>query len=347
MGFMDHLMELRRRLWKSAVAVFICMVVALAFYSELWGIVRAPLDNIQAEYDNKLKKAELVTETLKLKKDAPAQDVLDAIGKLGAESSEARTLVFNTLLLKPDADAAVVKLAVEKTIEERDEHVKLLADLRVPPGAGLIEIVNPAPLSTMMMVMWIGVGVGLVLSSPILLYELWAFVSPGLRQKEKNAITPVLMGGVFFFAAGASIAYFILFPFSLNFFVWLDLRLKVRPFYSVDEYSTLLFNMLWMTGLVCEIPLVIAALAKLALVKASTLTNYWRICVLVSFILGSLFSPGSDIMSMLVFSALLLSLYVLSILMAWIFFPKEVLEQERKMEEERKREEEEERRNAK
>jgi sec-independent protein translocase protein TatC len=288
-----------------------------------------------------------IAQKLRISEKASAKEFQDALSRMVGDATAARTQVLQLLKVPPstpEAELAAINKTIEDLIKERDEHRALLKRMKIPEGASLFEVTNTSPLDTMMMVMWMGIGAGLVLASPIIMYEIWGFVSPGLRQKEKNAIVPILFGGIFFFIGGCAIAYEWLFPFSLNFFVWLDLNLGIRPLYSVDKYSTLLFNMLWMTGLVCEIPLVIAGLAKLGLVKASTLTNYWRICILISFILGSLFSPGSDIMSMLVFSALLLSLYLLSIIMAWIFFPKEVLEQERKIEAERKREEEEERR---
>lgn len=260
MSFMDHLMELRKRLWISVVAVVLCMVVALAFYNELFAILRMPLDQVNAEY------------------------------------------------------AADTK-----------QYAEIIARLKIPPGSDIVQLTSIKLLGTMMMVMWLGIGAGLVASSPIVVYEIWSFVSPGLRDKEKNAIQPILGGGIIFFLAGCALAYYALFPVTLNFMVWLDVQpaFRIRPSYTVDEYLTLLLNMMWITGLICETPLVIGVLAKLSMISAMDLLKYWRICVLIAFVMGSIFSPGADVMSMLVFTALLLSLYIVSIFMAWFFYPKQ------------------------
>jgi sec-independent protein translocase protein TatC len=195
----------------------------------------------------------------------------------------------------------------------------------LPAGSDIVQLISTNPLGTMMMVMWIGIGAGLVLSSPIVIYEVWAFISPGLKDKERNAIKPILYGGVLFFLGGVALTYFLLFPVTMDFVVWLDVQdaIRIRPSYTVDEYFSLILNMMWITGLICETPLVVGGLAKLGVVKPSHLTQYWRVCVLGSFILGSIFSPGTDVMSMIVFSVLLLSLYLVSIFMAWLFYPKQ------------------------
>jgi len=260
MSFMDHLMELRRRLWVSVVSIAVCMVVALAFYDHIFAFLRQPLDKVNAEYA---------------------------------------------------ADAT--------------RYAEIVARLKIPPGSDIVQLTSIKLLGTMMMIMWLGIGAGLVVSSPIVVYEIWSFVAPGLRERERRAIQPILGGGILFFIAGCALAYYVLFPVTLNFMVWLDIQpaLRVRPSYTVDEYLSLILNMMLVTGLICEAPLVIGVLARLSLVSAVDLLKYWRVSVLVAFIMGSIFSPGTDVMSMIIFSALLLSLYVVSIFMAWFFYPKQ------------------------
>jgi len=344
MGFMDHLMELRRRLWKSAVAIFLCMIVALIFYKELFGIMKMPLNELNESYEVPRVQTEKIEKLAKIEKWSDAPVVLEAVSKLptGPEASETQAEIRKILLLKPDASAELVQSTLKTRLENRDEFMVQMRKLGKSPDSKPVNVFNPSPLATMMIVMWMGVGAGLLFSSPIVFYELWSFISPGLKDTEKRAIRPILFGGIFFFVSGCWLAYKYLFPFSFKFFVWLDLWMEVEPMYSIDEYSTLLFNMLWITGLICEIPLVVAGLAKLGLMSHRVLIRYWRICILVSFILGSVFSPGSDIMSMLVFSALLMGIYILSLFMAWFFYPKDLLKRELAMEAERAKEAEEE-----
>jgi len=185
-----------------------------------------------------------------------------------------------------------------------------------------VNLQSTKPMETLMLVMWLSLGAGLVFSSPVLIYHLWAFVAPGLREKEKRAIKPVLYGGIFFFLAGCALAYFVLFPASIRFFSWFNAELKIASQWTMDEYSSLLLNMMAICGIVCEAPLVVAGLAKMGVVQPAHLTQYWRYCVFGAFALGAIFSPGTDIMSMLLFSSLLLSLYLVSIMMAYVFYPK-------------------------
>ena len=259
MSFIDHLMELRKRLWVSIITIVVSLCVALVFYDTLFAMLRYPLDNLNDQY-----------------RKAP-------------------------------------------------DYLQILQRLKLAPGSDIVQLISTNPLGTMLMVMWIGIGAGLLLSSPIVIYEVWAFISPGLKEKEQNAIKPILYGGILFFLGGVALTYFLLFPVTMDFVVWLDVQeaIRIRPSYTVDEYFSLLLNMMWITGLICETPLVVGGLAKLGVVKPSHLTVYWRACVLASFVLGSIFSPGTDVMSMLVFSLLLLSLYIVSIFMAWLFYPKQ------------------------
>ncbi|HEY3322281.1 MAG TPA: twin-arginine translocase subunit TatC [Planctomycetota bacterium] len=262
MSFIDHLMELRSRLWISIITIVVCMVASLFCYDWLFQFLRGPLDDINLWY------------------------------------------------LKP---------------ENREAYDAARQALQLADGAKVVVITSTSMLSTMLMIMWLGLGAGLVVSAPVLVYEGWAFIAPGLKKNERRAIQPVLFGGIFFFLAGVALTYYLLFPVTLNFVVWLDVNLRVQPLYTVEDYMSLLLNMMWITGLVCEIPLVVAVLAKLSIVKPEYLTRYWRICVLAAFVLGAIFSPGTDVLSMLVFSLLLLSLYLLSVFMAWFFYPKQTV----------------------
>ena len=207
----------------------------------------------------------------------------------------------------------------------RKDYQEVLKAVHLPPNApALLDLSTLTPLESTMTIMWLGVYAGLAVSSPIILFQIWAFIAPGLKTKEQRAIQPMLMGGVLFFLAGVMITYYILFPVTLQFVVWLDILLELKIEYNFDSYMSLMMNMMWVSGLACETPMVIAVLAKLGIVRPDHLTKYWRWCVLGAFVLGAVFSPGADMMSMLVFSALYLGLYVASVLMAYLFYSKRV-----------------------
>lgn len=253
MSFMDHLLELRKRLWLSILTIMVCVMLSLWYYEGLFALIRRPVDKLNEYY----------------------------------AASYAQELLTNPHAVKVE-----------------------------------IKLISTDPMDTLVLVLWMSVGAGLVFSSPMLIYQLWAFVKPGLRDKEKRALKPILYGGVFFFLIGCAAGYFVLFPFSIRFFSALNADLKVTSQWTMEKYSSLLLNMMAIAGLLCEAPLVVAALAKMGLLQPRHLTRYWRVCVLGAFILGAVFSPGTDVMSMLLFSGLLLSLYFVSIIMAHVFYTK-------------------------
>ncbi|MFH0937898.1 MAG: twin-arginine translocase subunit TatC [Planctomycetota bacterium] len=264
MGFMEHLMELRRRLWVCVLATALCMILALIYEKEIFVFMRAPLDQVNLQY---------------------AAD---------------------------------------------PEYPELLKQLQLPDKSPIALLITVDPMAIMLMITSIGFYVGLLLSSPILLYQLWAFVAPGLRAKEKRAIRPVLFGGILFFLAGSAIAYYFLIPISLQFFVWFALDWNVRPQYSVDTYLSLLVAMIGISGLIFEIPMIVMVFAKLGLIKPSYLTKFWRPIVFVGVALGAVISPGADITLMALFTALILGVYFFSILMAYLFY-KDMNRQERQV----------------
>jgi sec-independent protein translocase protein TatC len=183
----------------------------------------------------------------------------------------------------------------------------------------IIPLVAPSLLSPLVLMMWLVVIAGAVLSSPLWLYELWAFVAPGLRPQERWAIRPVLLGGLCCFLGGAAFCWFCVLPFTLRFCAWFSLTLGVLPWYTLDDYVLLLLTMLVIFGLVFEAPVVAAVLARLGLLKPRLFAAYWRPTVLGCFILGALLSPGQDPLSMLILSGALLVLWGLSWILTVVF----------------------------
>lgn len=253
MGFIDHLLELRKRLWVAIIAVMVCVFLSFIFYKPIYNFLAEPIRVVDRKY------------------------------------------------------------------------TKLLTEQGHPPATGhVINLTTNQPLGSMLMVIWLGFWAGLVVASPIVMYELWAFIAPGLHDKEKNAIKPVLYGGAFFFLIGAAIAYYFLAPMSFDFFVWLDIDLGLQVNWTSETCIEMLITMMIVSGLLCEIPLLVAGMARLSLVEPVWLIKYWKVFTFGSVFLGMTVSPGNDLASMSAFSGLILGIYLVSILMAYIFYRKPV-----------------------
>jgi sec-independent protein translocase protein TatC len=170
----------------------------------------------------------------------------------------------------------------------------------------------------MMIMMKTSLWAGLVLSSPVILFELWSFVAPGLTDREKKALRPIFWVGVFFFLFGAFFCYFLVFPFTIEFLVWLDVLLGIKPWYTPDDTIGLLLTFMLLFGAIFELPLVAAVLARLGFLRISLLLRFWRYILVLCFFLGGILSPGGDVVSMLIMSLTLVFLYGLSVLLVWV-----------------------------
>lgn len=160
---------------------------------------------------------------------------------------------------------------------------------------------------------------GLVLSSPVIIYQVWAFLSPALYKHEKRVIVPVLLGAVLLFAGGVALAYYLVLPLTLGFLLTFQSN-SLDPMITAREYFGFATSMSLALGAVFELPILILALTALGIVTPRMLAQFRRHAV-VACIVGSAFiTPGSDPMSMLVLAGPLYLLYELSVILSGVVF---------------------------
>jgi sec-independent protein translocase protein TatC len=164
---------------------------------------------------------------------------------------------------------------------------------------------------------------GAVAAAPIIFYELWGFISPGLYAKEKRLIVPFVLFSTTLFLSGVAFGYYIALPTTLNYFFSLlgpistgGAVLTQRT--TFEEYLGFLTRMLLGSGGVFELPLFIAFLAIAGIVTPHQLLKFGRWAVLASFVVGAIISPGPDVSSQIVMSAPLVALYFISVGIAFI-----------------------------
>ena len=314
MSFMEHLLELRRRLMVVAFALFITTVVTLIFHKLVIGFLMAPVKEVNREF---AENAEMRWSLLLTRVNEDLREELVRIDP----SEESRKIIL-AYWDDPQTAAALPGTGLPPEVNAAIRRAR--PDVETP----VVRMIATDPLATMLMLMKVAVWAGIVLSSPVLLYEIWAFVAPGLSDRERGAIRPVLAGGVLCFLAGAAVCYYLVFPITISFLVWFELDLGFQPSYTPKDYMDLLVTFMLIFGALFEIPLVVAVLARLGLVSPGMLTKYWRFIILFCFIFGALFSPGSDVMSMVIMSGTLVFLYIVSLALAFICYPRKVREQQ-------------------
>jgi sec-independent protein translocase protein TatC len=155
--------------------------------------------------------------------------------------------------------------------------------------------------------------VGVILAMPVILYEFWAYVSPGLSDRERSAARPWVPAALFFFAVGVGVAYFIL-PYASGFLYGFQTS-DVTLMLTADAYFGFVTTLFLAFGLVMEFPIFLVLLSKMGIVTSQRLRNSRRMAVLGITIFSALITPGADLVSPIVMAVTMYTLYEASIVM--------------------------------
>ena len=158
---------------------------------------------------------------------------------------------------------------------------------------------------------------GFMLAAPVVLYQFWMFVAPGLYQKERRLLVPIVFLSSVFFVGGALFGYFIVFPFGFKFFLGFSSD-TIQALPSMKEYLSFSAKLLLAFGLVFELPLIITFLAKMGLVSVDFLKKN-RKYALILFFAGSAILTPPDVVTQIMMALPLMVLYEISILGARVF----------------------------
>jgi len=158
---------------------------------------------------------------------------------------------------------------------------------------------------------------GLMLAAPVIIYQFWLFVAPGLYDKEKRLLLPIVLLSSFFFVGGALFGYFVVFPYGFQFFLGFATE-HIRPMPSMKEYLGFAAKMLLAFGVAFELPLVLTSMARLGLVSVSFLKRNRKYAILIIFTVAAILTPP-DVVSQVMMAVPLMVLYELSIVGARIF----------------------------
>jgi len=156
-----------------------------------------------------------------------------------------------------------------------------------------------------------------LLASPVIIYQFWMFIAPGLYQKEKRMMIPVVILSTLFFVGGSLFGYFIVFPFGFKFFLGFASE-TIRPLPSMKEYLSFSSKLLLAFGLVFELPIVITFLAKLGIVSVEFLKKNRKYALLLFFAGAAILTPP-DVVTQVMMALPMMVLYEVSIIGAKVF----------------------------
>lgn len=165
----------------------------------------------------------------------------------------------------------------------------------------------------------IGLYGGMVVASPVIIYEIMAFVVPGLTPKERRVLFFGMFGAVFFLVSGMAFAYFVILPVSLDFLLGLASD-QTENVTGIKQYTDFVVRVVFFVGLSFELPMVIALAARIGLVNARQLIGFWRYAIVLVFVVAAIVTPTPDPLTQTLVAGPLLGLYVVGIVFAWILY---------------------------
>src|SRR3954466_5327445 len=203
--------------------------------------------------------------------------------------------------------AVVVGCVLGLWLVQRFQLVSVLKEPIAPYLTGG-KLVVTSPTEPVMIVLKLGLLVGLILASPVILWQTWAFLAPALYQREKRALVPSLFVGLGLFLTGGGLAYHFVVPQALRVLFSFQSE-AIAPFITYDAYFSFVLQVTLALGLSFELPLIIIILSWLGVVGPAELNRFRRYAIVLAFFAGAVLSPGTDVLSMTMMTLPLLLLY--------------------------------------
>ena len=173
-------------------------------------------------------------------------------------------------------------------------------------------LIFTGPLVPIKFALQLGLYAGMFLAAPVIFWQLWLFVAPGLYRHERRFVLPFVVSSSGLFLLGAYFAHRVVLPLTLTFLLWFG-GAFFEPFISIDEYFSLWLTMILWMGVIFELPVLIFLLSWLGLVTPGFLVRYLRHAILGIAVAAALITPTTDLFTMSVFALPMVVLYLLGI----------------------------------
>ncbi|HZR45857.1 MAG TPA: twin-arginine translocase subunit TatC [Candidatus Manganitrophaceae bacterium] len=160
---------------------------------------------------------------------------------------------------------------------------------------------------------------GFMASFPVILFEIWQFVSPGLLPKERGYFLPFIVLGTLFFFVGVAFCYFVALPLALDFLIEYGRRSGIKPQISVSMYIDFNLKFLLSFGLIFELPLVMILFARMGMLTPAFLARNRKYAILLAFFIAAILTPTPDVFNQTVMAIPLIVLYEIGIIAVRIF----------------------------
>src|SRR6187401_2862728 len=184
---------------------------------------------------------------------------------------------------------------------------------QILPAGG--KLVYTEPTEAFMLQLKVAALAGLVISAPVIMWQLWLFVAPGLYAREKRFALPFVLFSTVSFVGGAAFSHYIVFPAAWTFFAsfnndYMQFMPKISEAFGLYAYMMLAFAVIF------QMPTLVLALARMGVVTAGFLWRHTKYAILIIFILAAVITPSSDVVNQTLMAGPMIALYLLSIIIA-------------------------------
>ncbi len=176
---------------------------------------------------------------------------------------------------------------------------------------------NLRPFGQLFLYVQVAIIVGVVASLPNIFYQLWKFIAPALRKRERKYIVWIVFFSTFCFLSGIAFAYFVMLPLAMKFAAQFGSE-AIKNEFSIEEYMSIIISVMLAAGVVFELPMVSFFLSKLGILTPKFMRKYRRHAIVVILILAAILTPGADPVSQVILAVPLVLLYEISIFISKI-----------------------------
>ncbi|PYS89680.1 MAG: twin-arginine translocase subunit TatC [Acidobacteria bacterium] len=328
MSFLEHLDELRKRLVASVIILVVAFTICWFVSDRIYDFLSIP---IRRELSQQARRELPVKGVTGQEKILSIENVVE--GDTGRYIFDRATKLGTTVLTPGTSVLARVsrdsegKLGLFTTEQLLTNNAMIPAGVRLPlefdesaksqPNADERMTVTTT-VEQFTLYVTVSMYSAIAISVPLLLWQLWMFISPALYKHERAYVTPFIGLSSVSFVIGAAFAYYILFPPAARYLLGLGGGEFLLMLKASDYLDFIIIIMLAM-GVIFQMPAITYVLARIGIVSAGFLIRSWKISIVVILIVAAVVSPTGDIPNMMLFAAPMMVLYVVSIGIAWFF----------------------------
>lgn len=171
---------------------------------------------------------------------------------------------------------------------------------------------NLRPFGQLFLYVQVAIIVGIVASLPNIFYQLWKFIAPALKKRERKYILWIVFFSTFCFLTGIAFAYFVMLPLAMKFAAQFGSE-AIKNEFSIEEYMSIIISVMLAAGVVFELPMISFFLSKLGILSPKFMRKYRRHAIVIILVLAAFLTPGADPVSQVILAVPLVLLYEISI----------------------------------